>query len=161
VQAQLLQPLPAERVIAIEPRDDSDENLKLRDLMAARLVEQHGSVAADAPMVLRFSTAVVSPRDAAAANGATGTGGRRGGGRSGGGRTPPNAAPVPANTTYRLTATLEQRAGAVLWKAEVTARPSAQDERQLPARLAAVLIDNLGKTVDTRRPADAPANAAR
>ncbi|MEJ0069264.1 MAG: hypothetical protein WDO24_11650 [Pseudomonadota bacterium] len=49
VHAQLLLPTPAELVMAIEPRDDSDANLKLRDLMTARLVERHGRVVADAP----------------------------------------------------------------------------------------------------------------
>ncbi|MEJ0069265.1 MAG: hypothetical protein WDO24_11655 [Pseudomonadota bacterium] len=44
----------------------------------------------------------------------------------------------------------------MLWKADVTARPSAQDERALPARLAAILVDNIGRAIDTRKPPDAP-----
>jgi len=155
VHAQLLLPLPSERVIAIEPRDDTDENLKLRDLMAARLVEQHGRVVADAPLVLRFSIGIISgqdtPREAA--------GGRTG--RSGGGRAPPNALPLDTPVTYRLRATLEERRGPVLWKADVTAQPSGQDERQLPARLAKTLIDNLGRSVDTGQPLGASAGPAR
>jgi hypothetical protein len=155
VHAQLLLPLPSERVIAIEPRDDTDENLKLRDLMAARLVEQHGRVAADAPLVLRFSIGIISgqdtPREAA--------GGRTG--RSGGGRAPPNALPLDTPVTYRMRATLEERRGPVLWKADVTAQPSGQDERQLPARLALALIDNLGRSVDTGQPLGASAGPAR
>jgi hypothetical protein len=145
--------MPAERVMAIEPRDDSDENLKLRDLMAARLVEQHGTVAADAPLVLRFSTGVISGRDTPR----DGAGGRKGRG-GGGGRAPPNAIPANTPVTYRLSATLERRDGPVLWKADVTAQPGSQDDRQLPARLAATLIDNLGKTIDTRRPRVPPAS---
>jgi hypothetical protein len=151
VNAQLLLPMPGERVMAIEPRDDTDENLKLRDLMAARLVEQHGTVAADAPLVLRFSTGIISGRDTPRA----GAGGRSG--RGGGGRAPPNAIPSNTPVTYRLSATLERRDGPVLWKAEITAQPGSQDERQLPARVAATLIDNLGKTIDTRRPRVPPA----
>jgi hypothetical protein len=155
VHAQLLLPMPSERVIAIEPRDDTDENLKLRDVMAARLVEQHGRVAADAPLVLRFSIGVISgqdtPREAA--------GGRTG--RSGGGRAPPNAIPLDTPVMYRLSATLEQRQGPVLWKADVAAQPSGQNDRQLPARLAVVLIDNIGRSVDIGRPIGPSANPAR
>lgn len=155
VRAQLLLPLPGERVMAIEPRDDTDENLKLRDLMTARLVEQHGRVAADAPLVLRFSIGVISGRDTPR----EGPPGRSG--LSGGGRAPPNAIPPDTPVTYRLSATLEQRNGPILWKADVTAQPSGQNERQLPARLAVVLIDNIGRSVDTGRPVGASANPAR
>ena len=42
--------------IAIEPRDDTDANLHLRDLMAAKLTAQQHPVRADAPLRLRFST---------------------------------------------------------------------------------------------------------
>jgi len=156
VHAQAFQPLPSERVIAIEPRDDNDDNLKLRDLMAARLVEQHGRVVADAPLVLRFSIRVVSGRDTPQGGGRTGKSGR-----SGGGAAPPNSLPLDTPVTYRLSATLEQRSGPVLWKADVTAQPSGQDERQLPARLALTLIDNLGRTVDIGHPIGVPANPAR
>ena len=155
VHAQLLQPMPSERVIAIEPRDDTDDNLKLRDLMEARLVEQHGRVVADAPLVLRFSIRVVSGRDTPRG----GPGGRSG--RSGGGSAPPNSLPLDTPVTYRMSATLEQRNGPVLWKADVTAQPNGQDERQLPARLALALIDNLGRTVDIGHPIGVPANPAR
>jgi len=149
VHAQLLLKLPDQRVIAVEPRDDTDDNLKLRDLMVARLVAQHGRVAADAPLVLRFSFGIISGRD-------TPDDGSRGSksGRSGGGYAPPNSLPPDTPLTYRLRATLEQRDGPVLWKADVSARPGGQDERQLPARLATVLIDNIGRTVDTGGPAN-------
>jgi hypothetical protein len=152
VHAQLLLPLPDQRVIAIEPRDDTDDNLKLRDVMVARLVAQHGRVAADAPLVLRFSLGVISGRD-------TPDDGTRGSksGRGSGGYAPPNSLPPDTPVTYRLRATLEQRDGPVLWKADVTARPGSQDVRQLSARLATVLIDNFGRSVDT----GGPANPAR
>jgi len=149
VRAQLLLPVPGDHVMAIEPRDDSDENLKLRDLMAARLAERRGRMVADAPLVLRFSIGVISGRDTPQDS----TSGRNG--RSGGGRAPPNALPPDTPVTYRLSATLEQRSGPVLWKADVTAQPSGQDERQLPARLAVILIDNIGRAVDPGRSAGA------
>ncbi len=141
VHAQLLLPIPSERAIAIEPRDDNDQNLKLRDQMIARLVERKRPVATDAPLVLRFSIVIISgrdtPRDSVGARS----------GIESGGRAPPNSLPADTPVTYRLSATLEQRDGPVLWKAEVTATPSGRDERQLPARLAVALIDNIGRSV--------------
>src|SRR3954470_18576709 len=85
VYAQLLQALPADAAIAVEPRDDNDENLKLRDVMIARLTDRRQRVAADAPLLLRFTSTVVTNRDGAPTGGAgTGRGGR-GGGRGLGG----------------------------------------------------------------------------
>jgi hypothetical protein len=170
VTAQLLIPLPADSAIAIAPRDDSDENLRLRDLMVARLVERRGRVAEDAPLVLRFATAVVSDRDSPTSG--RGDGGRHGGRRNFGAapitgmRNAPSGGPAgrPNGTVlYRLAATLERRdGGQVLWKGEVTAVPAEQNERTLPAQLAAALVDHIGHTVDTRRPADtAPASTPR
>ncbi len=143
VNAQLLFAVPADSAIAIEPRDDSDENLRLRDLMIARLRERHGAVAADtvaadAPLLLRFSTAVVSDRDTTRATG-------------------PTAHPSTGVRT-RVTAALERRdGGQILWKAEVTATPGDANPRLLPAQLAAAVIDNIGRTVDTRVAAGAAA----
>ncbi|MBV8165372.1 MAG: hypothetical protein JO021_01175, partial [Alphaproteobacteria bacterium] len=37
VYAQLLQALPADAAIAVEPRDDNDDNVKLRDLVITHL----------------------------------------------------------------------------------------------------------------------------
>lgn len=160
VYAQCLQPVPIDAAIAVEPRDDSDENLKLRDLMVARLTDRRQAAAADAPLLLRFSSTVVTNRDGAP----TGGGGRggRGGGRGLGGMAmamanssansgkPP--APTGAGVRHKLTAALEQRDGTVLWKAEITTAPGEQQERGLPERLAAALVDAIGQTVDTRPP---------
>ena len=152
IAALLLLPLPeGARVMSIEPRDDSDANLRLRDLMAARVRERNGQVLADAPLVLRFSTGIISGRDTPR------DGPPNRFGRYGGGRAPPNALPAETPVTYRLSATLEQRRGGpVFWRADVTARVSIlDDEAELPARLAAALIDNIGRTVGTMRPGGA------
>lgn len=164
VYAQLLGTLPVDAAIAVEPRDDSDENLTLRDLMVARLTDRRQRVAADAPLLLRFSSTVVTNRDGAPTGGAgTGRGGR-GGGRglggmamglatNGSGKSPGGTpAPTGAGVRHKLTAALEQRdGGKVLWKAEVTSAPGETDERSLPGRLASALVDAFGRSVDTRR----------
>jgi hypothetical protein len=157
VNALLLKPIPDDaRVMAIEPRDDNAENLKLRDLMVARLAERNGHAVADAPLVLRFSTGIVSGRDTPR----DGPPNRHG--HYGGGRAPPNAVPPETPVTYRLSATLEQRNGPIYWKADVTVRVSDLDgEPELPARLAAILIDNIGRTVGTLRPGGASSNPAQ
>lgn len=160
IQARLLVALPPDSALAIEPRDDSDENLRLRDLMVARLRERSGRVTDDAPLLLRFTTASVSARDASAAAG-------RGGGRGGrgvgaalitGARTADSSKPAAApdnRVRYRVTATIERRdGGEVLWQSEVTAIPDGDNARRLPAELAALLVDNIGRTVDTRPPAE-------
>jgi hypothetical protein len=151
VHAQLVSPLPGgARVISVEPRDDTDENLRLRDLMAARLRAQNDRVGDDAPLVLRFSIKVVSGLDAPPDSGP---------GRSGmdaGGYAPPNSISPDTPLMYRLNATLEQRAGPVLWKADVTARPRGRDDRELRERLATALIENIGRTVDPRTASGPP-----
>jgi hypothetical protein len=142
VRALLLLPMPNAPVIQIEPRDDSDENLRLRDLMIARLGEPPGRVADDAALVLRFSLDVISGRDTPR----DGPGNRFG--RLGGGRAPPNAVARDTPVSYRLSATLEQRNGAMVWRAEVTAPLLGQDDGAVAARLAAALIDNIGRSVN-------------
>lgn len=158
IQARQLIALPPDSALAIEPRDDSDENLRLRDLMVARLHERHGRVADDAPLLLRFTTASVSARDAKAS---AGRGGGRGGrnvgaalitGAHNADASKPAAAP-DNRVRYRVTATIERRdGGEVLWQSEITAIPDGDNARRLPAELAALLVDNIGRTVDTRPP---------
>src|SRR5271170_5510222 len=58
VSARLLAPIPTEAAIAIEPLDDSDDNLRLRDQIAAALTGQTRAVAADGTLVLRFTGAI-------------------------------------------------------------------------------------------------------
>src|SRR5256885_7485082 len=82
VYAQLLQALPADTAIAVEPRDDNDDNIKLRDLVVAHLTDRRTKVAADAPLLLRFSSRVTTNRDIVD-TGPTGGRGRRGGGMGG------------------------------------------------------------------------------
>jgi hypothetical protein len=150
MRALLLLPIPSDSAIAIEPRDDSEANLKLRDLMIARLLERRGRVADEGPLVLRFSLTVISGRDTPR----DGPGNRFG--HYGGGRAPPNAIPRDTPVSYRLSATLQQRDGPMLWKADVTAPIGDQDDDELTARLAAILIDNIGRTVDSSLPVDPP-----
>jgi hypothetical protein len=149
IHGELIAKLPADQTLAIEPLDDNDDNLKLRDLMTKQLVAGHGRVSADAPLVLHFNLRVISGKDRPPE---VGTGGK--GVMSGGGYAPPNALPADTPIIYRLQATIEQRNGPVLWKADVMARPTGRNERQMPERLARTLIDNLGRDVDTRRPAE-------
>ncbi len=161
VNAQLLQALPADVAIAVEPRDDNDDNIKLRDLVVAHLTDRRTTVAADAPLLLRFSSRVTTNRDVAD-TGPTGGRGRRGGGvgglamglAQGSGSGKGTAGPPAAGgVRHRLSATLERRDGSqVLWKVEVTTAPGEHDERTLPDRMAAALVDAIGKTVDTRPP---------
>jgi hypothetical protein len=76
----------------------------------------------------------------------------------------PSGAPAHAGAGihYKVSATLEQRAGGqVLWQAEVIATPSQANDRTIPSQLAAALIDHLGRTVDTRKPAEPGAAAGR
>ena len=57
--------LPAGAAMTIEPRDDNDLNLHLRDVMAARLAAQNHPVNPGAALRLRFSSEAlsnVSPR---------------------------------------------------------------------------------------------------
>ena len=127
--------------------------------MITHLTDRRTKVAADAPLLLRFSSKVTTNRDIAS-TGPTGGGGRRGGGlggiamglaQSGSGK---GAAPPPAGgVRHRLVATLERRDGSlVLWKAEITTALGEHDERTLPDRMAGALVDAIGKTVDTRPP---------
>ena len=155
VRALLLLPIPGDPVIAIEPRDDSEVNLRLRDVMVAHMVERRGRVAADAPLLLRFSLSVISGRDTPR----DGPGNRFG--HYGGGRASPNAIPRDTPVSYRLSATLSQRDGPMLWKADVTAPIGDQDDDELTVRLATILIDNIGLTVDSRLPVDPPRDPAR
>lgn len=155
VHALLLRPIPALPVLTIEARDDTDTNLRLRDLMIARLVARHGQVADRAPLVLRFSLTVISGRDTPR----DGPGNRFG--HFGGGRAPPNAVPRDMPVSYRLSATLEHRDGPMLWKGDVTAPVGDGDDDALTAQLAASLIDSIGRTVDGRRPVDPPVDPTR
>ena len=153
VQAQLMMPIPGgERVISVEPLDDTDENVRISNLMAARLRGQNDRVVPNAPLVLRFSIKVISGLDAPPDSGPGWTG------MSGGGTAPPNSLSRNTPLMYRLRASLEQRDGPVLWKADVSARPRGRDDRELRERLATVLIDNIGRTVDTRQQAGSASN---
>src|SRR5277367_2278708 len=71
VSARAFTALPAGAALSVEPRDDTDANLHLRDLMAARLAAQGHPVTADAALRLRFSTetvTIVGPRTGGAAS---------------------------------------------------------------------------------------------
>jgi len=167
ISASALVPLPPGVAISIEPRDDTDANLRLRDLMAARLQAQHHPVVANAPLRLRFSTETVSsvgPRAGAAASDNLVASDRL-----------PYAATNlnyseadrffgPANdraargavqVSYQLRATLETSDGAhVLWTGQasspLTERAGDRSEQQLAGALAEALADAVGSSFDTR-----------
>jgi len=160
VSARAFAPLPAGASVAVEPRDDNDTNLQLRDLIAARLEAQLHPALPGAALRLRFSTETVSSAGPKAGQ-ATGEAlvardrqsftptnlGYSEADRFLGGPAPRETGPV--QTTYRLRATLETRAGGkVLWSAEASGALSERNETRLATALAEALTDTIGRTVD-------------
>ncbi len=172
VTAQAFQPVPADATLAIEPRDDSDANLRLGDRLKARLSERHHAVAAGAPWRLRFSTETVS---SAGLRPGTSTGdmtvtrdrqsftpsnlGYSEADRFFGG---PTERPGGAGqTSYRVTATLETRDGRVLWRGQATGALAERDETRIAQSLIDALADSLSDTIEHgTKTADAPSSPA-
>jgi hypothetical protein len=165
VSARLLVPIPTAAAIAIEPLDDSDDNLRLRDQIAAALTGQTRSVAADGALVLRFVGAI----EADVRRPGSGIRGPRAGGpvgrplrdSFGAGDTNPTAggarAARPSAVRHALRATLEQRDGTVLWQGEASRVLVGNNEQALWRELGDALMGAFGRTVDTRVPASAAA----
>jgi hypothetical protein len=161
VSARLLAPIPTGAAIAVEPLDDSDDNLRLRDQIAAALTGQTRAVAADGPLVLRFVGAI----EADIRRPGSGIRGPRAGrpvGRPlrdnfGAGDTNPAAdgarAARPSAVRHALRATLEQRDGTVLWQGEASRVLVGNNEQALWRELGDALVGAFGRTVDTRVPA--------
>ena len=161
LSARLLAPIPQAAAIAIEPLDDSDRNLRLRDEIAAALVAQQRAVATDGALKLRFATEILSdvrPRG-------SGTRGPRPsrpiitrplrGGLSPDLEPPSGPAhpPRPNPVQYRLRATLEQGDGAVLWQGEAAGGLVGNNETALWSALAGAVVGAFGRTNDSRTPA--------
>ena len=169
VTAQAFASLGAGAAVAVEPRDDSDANLHLRDLMAARLTAHNHPAAAGAALRLRFSTETVSnagPRAGAATGEALVASDRQS-------YAPSNlnyseadrifAAPDERGggapqSSYVLRASLETRDGHVLWRGQARGALSDRNEARLAATLAEALADRVGETVDSA--ADSAAKTA-
>lgn len=170
VTARAFAPLPAGASVSVEPRDDSDANLQLRDLMAARLEGKLHPVLPGAALRLRFSTETVAgagPKAGATTGEAVDASDRKS-------YTPSNLGYSEADrffggpaerdtgaiqTTYKLRATLERRDDAkVVWSGEATGALTDRNEARLAAALAQALADALGYTVETQVSAlDVPA----
>lgn len=161
VTARAFAPLPAGASVSVEPRDDSDANLQLASLIAARLEAQLHPAIASAPLRLRFSTETVSsvgPRPGTTFGETLDASDRKA-------YVPTNlgyseadrflGGPVERSTgaiqnTYRLRATLETRAGdKVLWSGEARGALTDRNEARLAATLAEALAGTIGRTVET------------
>jgi len=167
VMARSYASIPAGTTIAVEPRDDSDENLRLRDAIATQLKGHNQHVAADGALRLRFSTErftdyeltrAPEPRDQT--NGPVGHLPMI---QDDLGTALPSRAdgPLPARrqrvgaVQYQLRATLEGRAdGKVFWQGKATGetRLNEVDQRMLGRLLAEALVAKLGQTYEPVEP---------
>jgi hypothetical protein len=169
VTAQAYALFPAGAPLTVEPRDDSDANLHLRDLIASRLAARQHPVAAGAPLRLRFSTETVSgvgPRTGAASGDAVIATDHQSYAPSNLGYSEADRffgaqverPPGTAQTSYRLRATLETRDGRMVWRGQASGALTDRNEPRLTAALAEALAAHVGETFDsTAKPATAPA----
>lgn len=155
VTARSFTPIPPGFAFDVQPRDDSDANLRLREVLLEELAARAYPVATGGPLRLRFNTdRIVPTTDGPMPYGAGDDrsiydddlrgglphdlfGARRGRSRFG-------------IVTYRLRASVETRSGTVLWQGEATASASRSDERTLGRELATVLVAELGHTIDPK-----------
>ena len=153
LSARLLAPIPEDAAIALEPLDDSDDNLRLRDQIAAALNARSRAIAVDGPLVLRFTGAITADIRRAG-SGLRGPGPGRGAGRLvRDDFAAPHAKsndPRPSPVRHVLRATLAQRAGAVLWEGEASGVLIGNNEPALWTELGDALMGAFGRTLDTR-----------
>src|SRR5258708_38429090 len=161
VIARAFASLPAGVAVAIEPRDDNDLNLHLRDVMATRLAAHNHPVVAGAALRVRFSSEAmsnVSPRAGAATGEALVARDRKPfsatnldyseADRFFGG--PSERALGAIQNSYQVRATLEARdGGRVLWRGQATGALNDRNEQRLAAALAEALADTVGQTADS------------
>jgi hypothetical protein len=154
--------LPAGVPVAVEPRDDTDANLRLRDVIAARLRDQHHPVVADALYRLRFSTETISdvgPGPGAAASDAVAAHDVQPYAENNLNYSEADRFFNPNNDrasrgdirmSFQVRASLERRdTGEVIWIGQTNAPLAERDERRLATELADTLADAIGRTVDT------------
>jgi hypothetical protein len=156
VIARAFLPIPAGQAISVEPRDDSDTNLQLRDLIVRELGAQSRATAPDGPLRLRFTTdrvvATTLERGVVDA-------------RYAGSGVGQQAFPDDLNTAmsedpssgasarerregavqFRLRASLETRDGKTLWRGAVLVPLTLTDERRLGGLLATKLVGEIGR----------------
>ena len=156
LSARLLAPIPEDAAIALEPLDDSDDNLRLRDQIAAALSARTRTIAADGPLVLRF-TGEISANIRRAGSGLRGPGPGRGAGRlvrdDFAAHHAKSDDPRPSPVRHVLRATLARRTGAVLWEGEASGVLVGNNEPALWTELGDALMGAFGRTLDTRVPA--------
>lgn len=160
-------PIPHGWAFDVEPRDDSDANLRLRDVLAEELRARAYLAAIGAPLRLRFTTDRVTPTTTSeqvaslGGNGSPNVGDDLPGAllldpvgaaprREGGPFAPPRFDHPIAVVSYRLRATVETRSGRVLWQGEASAAASRAGEQMLGRELAAALVAEIGRTVDPK-----------
>jgi hypothetical protein len=156
LSARLLAPIPADAAIALEPLDDSDDNLRLRDQLADALAARTRRLAADGPLVLRFAGEITADIRRTG-SGLRGPGPGRGAGRivrdDFAAHHVGSGDPKPSTVWHVLRATLAQRDGAVLWRGEASRVLVGNDEPALWRQLGDALMGAFGQTLDTRLPA--------
>jgi hypothetical protein len=161
VGASAFAPISPTAALTIEPRDDTDANLHLRDLMAARLRDHRHPVRADAVLRLRFSVDTISdvgPSQGGAASDSVVASDRQ-----------PFAATNLSyseadrffnpgtdraerggvRVSYQLRATLDRRdTGQTVWTGQATIPAGDRNEAQLTAQLAETVADTVGQSLD-------------
>jgi len=156
LSARLLAPIPADAAIALEPLDDSDDNLRLRDQIADALAARTRRLAADGPLVLRFAGEITADIRRTG-SGLRGPGAGRGAGRivrdDFAAHHVGSGDPKPSTVWHVLRATLAQRDGAVLWQGAASRVLVGNDEPSLWRQLGDALMGAFGQTLDTRLPA--------
>jgi len=162
VSARAFAALPAGAAVSVEPRDDTDANLHLRDLMAARLRAQGHPVLASAPYRLRFSTetlTVVGPGEGAAASDNLIASDRQTYAATNLNYSEADRFFNPSNDRaargdiqvgYQLRASLDARdSGQVLWSGQASGPVGDRDEKRLAVEFAETLADLVGRNFDT------------
>ncbi len=149
LNARALQPLTADRPIAVEPLTDSDLNLRLADAIARELAARGHRVAPDADQRLVFDTQIERAS----------VPGKRLGGEanigSGGARlelhwTVPLQPPADVRTGasyYSLTLSLAGEDGLPIWQARAAVTAAYCDRYSVCLAAVTALLDRFGQTV--------------
>jgi len=161
VSASAFAPISPTVALTIEPRDDTDANLHLRDLMAVRLRARQHPVMADAVLRLRFSVDTIS--DVGPAQGGAASDSVVATDRQPFAATNLNYSEADrffnpgtdraerggVRVSYQLRASLERRdTGQVVWTGQATIPAGERSEAQLTAQLAETLADTVGLSLD-------------